>query len=83
MDRSEPVRLMEFIGSISDFVVEPQPDARYEHIGATLADAVLQANNNYDRNVRPRIKRILGHYARCTTLEALKALLRTTPPTSS
>jgi endonuclease III len=80
MEHGEPERLANFISSLSDLAIEPQRDGRYGHVGATLADAVLQANNNYDRNVRPRINRILVRYSSCTTLGELKELLRTTPP---
>ena len=42
---------------------------------ATLANAVLQSNNNYQRNVRPRVERIREEYARETSLQDIKRLL--------
>lgn len=78
VEGSNPMQLADFIRSLQDFAILPQADGSYDHIGATLADAVLQANNNYDRNVSPRIKRIREEYASETTLLALKQLLKNT-----
>ena len=52
-----------------------QIGGNYGHVGAILADAVLQSNNNYQRNVRPRIERIREVYAHETTLQDLKGRL--------
>jgi hypothetical protein len=51
------------------------PGGHYGHVGATLANAVLQSNNNYERNVRPRIARIRKEYASDTNLQDLNRLL--------
>ncbi|WP_156914406.1 hypothetical protein [Cupriavidus sp. amp6] len=53
-------------------------DCNYNHIGATVADAVLQANNNYKRNVKPRVNRILAEYPEVRTTSAVLALLAVT-----
>lgn len=50
---------------------KPQPNRRSpatSHIGAALADAVLQAGVNYRTVVKPRIERILACYPECQTL---------------
>lgn len=74
--RTEPEQLVNYIGSLPDFKVYTQIDGNYGHVGATLADAVLQAANNYERTVRPRIERIRQTYARETNLNDLKRLLQ-------
>jgi hypothetical protein len=72
---SEPEQLAKFVRSLPDFKTYTQIDGDYGHVGATLADAVLQSNNNYERSVRHRIARIRKDYAGRTSLKALKQLL--------
>ena len=36
-------KLVKFIRSLSDFSIVTQKDGYYHHLGATIADAVLQA----------------------------------------
>lgn len=43
----------------------------YDHLGAVLADAVLQAGLNYSTVVLPRINNILKNYSDVTTSHAL------------
>src|SRR5262245_50038051 len=68
-------RLVNYIRSLPAFEIYDHVDGTYGHIGAILADAVLQANNKYERNVRPRIARIRAEYGSETTREALEKLL--------
>jgi hypothetical protein len=77
---SEAERLAEYIRSLPGFVMYTQIDGNYGHIGATLADAVLQSNNNYEKNVRQRIARIRQVYERETSLQDLKRLLQHVSP---
>jgi len=70
-----PEQLAAYINSLSDFVKFTEIDGNYGHIGATLADAVLQANNNYERNVRSRIVRIRTLYADAPRLSDLRRVL--------
>ncbi|MGA9542650.1 MAG: hypothetical protein WBQ85_03725 [Candidatus Sulfotelmatobacter sp.] len=49
-------------------IVEPME--RYHHMGATLADAVLQRGIKYKTVVVPRIKRLLAAYPEATTTSA-------------
>jgi len=53
----------------------------YGHIGAIVADAVLQANNKYAVNVRPRIRRIREEYSDFETTTAVLGLLVDLPAT--
>lgn len=71
---SEPEKLANYIRSLAGFE-RYTPGGKYGHIGATLANAVLQSNNNYQRNVRPRVERIREEYARATSLQDIKRLL--------
>lgn len=48
---------------------------RYDHLGAILADSVLQAGLNYRTVVRPRITRILISYPDAATTAGLLSLL--------
>lgn len=75
MSGGAPEELANYIRSLAEFEIVTQIGGKYDHVGATLANAVLQANNNYERNVRPRIKRIRMEYADDTSLEDLKRLL--------
>ena len=79
-DQSNPERLAAYIQSLPDFRIYTEIDGNYGHMGATLADAVLQANNNYERNVRPRISRIRNKFARDASLDDLKRLLKHVSP---
>ena len=72
MRSREPERLVDYIRSLSRFEIYTQIDGNYGHVGAILADAILQSNNDYERNVRSRIARVREMYARETSLEDLK-----------
>jgi len=52
------------------------PRAENSHLGAVLADSVLQAGVNYTAVVRVRINRILTIYPDAATLSGLKAVIR-------
>ena len=54
-------------------------DGNYNHMGAIVADAVLQANLRYETHVRPRIHRILKNYPEARTTSAVLAMLETVP----
>jgi hypothetical protein len=61
--------------------LEAQPpggraSSRYDHIGAKLADAVLQRGVNYEAFVRPRVDRIVRDYPTGQTTSGFLALLR-------
>src|SRR5438552_4007817 len=73
---SQPKQLENYIRSLPDFEVYNQIDANYGHVGATLADAILQSNNNYEQNVRHRIVDIRRKYAGDASLQSLKKLLK-------
>ena len=52
------------------------PRATCEHLGAVLADSVLQAGLNYTSVVRPRVLAILRAYPKLDTVSALIELIQ-------
>lgn len=75
MSAAKSQKLVSYVRSLSDFIIYESIDGKYNHIGAAVADAILQANNDYEKNVRPRILRILTNFPEHrTTNEVLKIL---------
>jgi hypothetical protein len=72
-------RLVEYIKSRPDFIYHKCDDP-YGHMGATIADSILQANNRYT-SVTPRIERILRKWPDATTVTAMLTLLASVPAT--
>jgi thermostable 8-oxoguanine DNA glycosylase len=68
-------KLAEYIRGSSDFRIVTEIDGNYGHLGATIADAVLQANMKYETHVRPRIRRIRASFPAAATLPGLKRTL--------
>ena len=48
----------------------------YQHIGALMADAILQAGLNYRTVIHPRISRILINFPETKTLEEVNRIIR-------
>jgi hypothetical protein len=48
----------------------------YTHIGALLADSILQAGMNYNTVVRPRINRILKYYPHASTVDVVVKIIK-------
>jgi hypothetical protein len=72
-------RLVNYIKSRHDFIYH-KVDPPYGHIGATIADSILQANNRYS-SVTPRIQRILRRWPRENTVTAVLEVLKSVPTT--
>lgn len=72
-------KLREYVCSLPDFTIYATIDGSYNHMGATIADAVLQANNNYKSNVTPRVERILREYPEARTTSAVLLQLKSAP----
>lgn len=68
-------KLVEFIRGLSDFSIVTEIDGNYQHLGATIADAVLQANMRYETHVRPRIDRIRRLFPTAATMSGLRSAL--------
>ncbi len=73
--RTNIAKLVDFIRSLPDFRIVTEYDGNYNHIGATIADAVLQANMRYETHVRPRIRRIRKSHPDAATMSGLKKIL--------
>ena len=76
MTTSDLERLAQYVRSLPDFVTYTTIDGNYNHIGATVADAVLQANMRYATHVKPRVNRILETYREARTTTAVLGLLK-------
>jgi thermostable 8-oxoguanine DNA glycosylase len=81
MTSSAAEQLAQYVRSTQGFVFYETIDGNYNHIGATVADAILQANNNYKTNVKPRVNRILAQYPNSRTTSAVRNLLQSLPVT--
>lgn len=72
--------LTEHLKSLDDFVIVTDIDGSYDHMGATIADAILQAGTTYDTVVRPRIRGILEVYPSAVTTSGFLSLLQELGP---
>jgi hypothetical protein len=68
--------LIAYIHSLEGFKFQEKIDGGYEHIGAIITDAVLQAGLRYETVVRPRVQRVLEHYPQGCTTTGFLALLQ-------
>ena len=73
--RASAERLVTYVGGLPDFRMYEGP---YDHIGATVADAILQANRHYVSFVTPRVQRIRNRFPSDPTTAAALAILRST-----
>jgi len=71
--------LTAYVRGLADFEIYATIDGEYDHIGATVADAILQANRRYVSFVTPRVQRILQRFPAQRTTAAALDILRTTP----
>ena len=76
MTLSDPEKLASFVQSLPGFVIYETIDGNYDHIGATVADAVLQANMRYKTHVKPRVDRILARFPTARTTSSVLQLLK-------
>jgi hypothetical protein len=75
MNMTDPEKLARYVQSLPEFVIYKTIDGNYNHIGATVADAILQANMRYATHVKPRVIRILATYPEARTTTAVLRLL--------
>lgn len=74
------VRLEEYTHSLEDFKIQSEID-RYDHMGALITDAVLQAGIHYDSVVKPRALHVQNLPEANTTSGFLKVLSQQGPET--
>jgi len=60
-------KLVDFIESLGDFVIQPLNNRGYGHMGATITDSILQAGLNYKTVVEPRVRAVLEGFPLATT----------------
>jgi endonuclease III len=59
--------LVEYMSSLDNFVISRGPVESYNHMGAILTDAILQAGLNYKSVVVPRVRRVIDQYPSANT----------------
>ena len=75
MTTCDAEKLAHYVRSLS-FKFYETIDGNYDHIGATVADAVLQANNNYSTHVKPRVNWLLERYPDARTTRIVQPFIR-------
>lgn len=77
MSTNSKARLLaEYIGTLTDFRYV-EPEIPYNHMGATITDAMLQSGIKYETVVKPRVKKIHDSYSEAkTTSGFLKVIER-------
>lgn len=69
-------RLAAFVHGLSDFELVEEIGVPYEHMGATITDAVLQAGLNYQTVVWPRVQHVMRAFPQATTTSSFLDVLR-------
>jgi len=75
MTISKTEKLAQYISSLKDFKFV-DPEIPYDHMGATITDAILQSGLNYKSVVKPRVEEILEKYQEAKSTSTFMALLR-------
>jgi hypothetical protein len=84
-DLSDVERIVERLRSLGPLDARSpwgRASASYDHMGAKLADAVLQSGVGYEAFVRPRVDRIAQYYPNGRTTSGFLHLLASDGPTS-
>ena len=67
--------LLAYLDTLANFDIEEQVEGMYDHMGATIADAILQAGTSYATVVKPRVNAILQNYPKENTTSYFLKLL--------
>ena len=78
MTLTDPEKLACYVRSLPDFEHYKTIDGHYDHVGAIVADAILQANMKYASHVKPRVNRILDQYPGTRTTSSVLSVLEST-----
>ena len=78
MTLTDPEKLACYVRSLPDFEHYETIDGHYDHVGAAVADAILQANMRYATHVKPRVNRILNQYPEIRTTSSVLSVLEST-----
>jgi 3-methyladenine DNA glycosylase/8-oxoguanine DNA glycosylase len=79
MNDTHAAQLVTYIQSLPDFTLVAR-SGTYEHMGATITDAMLQSGFQYERQVRPRVERLRITYPQAKTTSAFRDLLAANDP---
>jgi len=71
--------LVSYVRSLDDFQIA-EPTAGYEHMGAVVADATLQAGVKYRTVVEPKVARLIQDYPQCETTSVFLDCLKSDGP---
>ena len=75
MNPDEAARaLADYVKSLTDFEFVTVDDC-FNHMGATITDAVLQAGINYDSVVAPRVQNLRDNYPEAATLDGFAKMI--------
>jgi len=72
--------LIRYVRSLPDFQLLNKMDGQYDHMGATITDAMLQAGMNYETVVRPRVRRVRDQYPQAKTTSGFASCLAAVGP---
>jgi hypothetical protein len=72
--REKATTLVAYVRSLDDFQIK-QVEEPYNHMGATITDAILQAGVRYDTVVRPRVHKLIKQYPEGKTTSGFLQLL--------
>ena len=78
---AEVRKLADYLQQLEGFHIYAQAGG-FDHMGATLGDAVLQAGIGYDTVVRPRVDRIKHEYPQAKTTTGFQSTLRSVGTTT-
>lgn len=70
-----PAQLARYIQSLEGFRLERSPAGNYNHMGATIAEVILQAGIDYRSVVVPRVQNLLRLYPEAATTSGFLSLL--------
>src|SRR5438128_12600573 len=79
--KKQAEKLAQYVRSLPDFKFYDSIGGNYNHIGATVADAILQARNDYEKKVKPRIERILAQHPDARSTSSVRHFLKSIPAT--
>lgn len=71
----EAQQLANYVLSLPGFSIDQQPKHTYDHMGAVIADTILQAGLNYRTVVEPRVRDILHKYPEARTTSMFYSLI--------
>jgi endonuclease III len=68
--------LADYVRNLNNFTIQETIDGDYNHMGAIITDAILQAGTKYETVVRPRVKSILSLYPEVRTTSGFLQLIK-------